>query len=268
LQLAPRKKMYFGWATIRACSRQQSSAMMLLGFAGIGFMACRGCHSLVYGGIMKKIGLSVLPAFVGIALSLSAWPALATIYQSNTGLVSPGTTITFSEGGGAQETPLGNNYGGTGVSFSGLFQDNGTNGAFSNTSPPDATNFNNQRGVAGPFEIDFAAAVRDAVFTFVTNASSTPSIIQSFLGATLVESASVSSSTTNPNDIYGFTGSDFDRIVVTPETAVNQAALIDNLEFNVAAAVPEPSTWAMMILGFAGVGFMAYRRRHSAMLAA
>jgi len=27
------------------------------------------------------------------------------------------------------------------------------------------------------------------------------------------------------------------------------------------AAVPEPSTWAMMILGFAGLGFMAYRRR-------
>jgi PEP-CTERM motif len=24
--------------------------------------------------------------------------------------------------------------------------------------------------------------------------------------------------------------------------------------------VPEPSTWAMMILGFAGIGFMAYRR--------
>jgi hypothetical protein len=27
-------------------------------------------------------------------------------------------------------------------------------------------------------------------------------------------------------------------------------------------AVPEPSTWAMMILGFAGVGFLAYRRRN------
>jgi hypothetical protein len=26
------------------------------------------------------------------------------------------------------------------------------------------------------------------------------------------------------------------------------------------AAVPEPSTWAMIILGFGGVGFMAYRR--------
>jgi PEP-CTERM motif len=30
---------------------------------------------------------------------------------------------------------------------------------------------------------------------------------------------------------------------------------------SIAGAVPEPSTWAMMILGFAGVGFMAYRRK-------
>jgi hypothetical protein len=27
------------------------------------------------------------------------------------------------------------------------------------------------------------------------------------------------------------------------------------------AAVPEPSTWAMMLLGFAGIGFVAYRRK-------
>jgi outer membrane lipase/esterase len=35
-----------------------------------------------------------------------------------------------------------------------------------------------------------------------------------------------------------------------------------NFDFSLLeGAVPEPSTWAMMILGFAGVGFMAYRRR-------
>ena len=35
------------------------------------------------------------------------------------------------------------------------------------------------------------------------------------------------------------------------------------------SAVPEPSTWAMMILGFAGVGFMAFRRKSKpALLAA
>jgi PEP-CTERM motif len=30
---------------------------------------------------------------------------------------------------------------------------------------------------------------------------------------------------------------------------------------NAVGAVPEPSTWAMLILGFAGLGFMAYRRK-------
>jgi hypothetical protein len=34
-------------------------------------------------------------------------------------------------------------------------------------------------------------------------------------------------------------------------------------EVTIATAVPEASTWAMMILGFCGVGFMAYRRKQS-----
>jgi PEP-CTERM motif len=43
-----------------------------------------------------------------------------------------------------------------------------------------------------------------------------------------------------------------------------------NFEIGAAAvaAVPEPSTWAMMILGFAGVGFMAYRRKSKPLLMA
>mgnify|MGYP001553787153 CR=1 FL=1 len=39
-------------------------------------------------------------------------------------------------------------------------------------------------------------------------------------------------------------------------------------EFAFTAAVPEASTWAMMILGFAGIGFMAYRRKSNAALMA
>jgi PEP-CTERM motif len=31
------------------------------------------------------------------------------------------------------------------------------------------------------------------------------------------------------------------------------------------SAVPEPSTWAMMILGFFGVGFLAYRQKNGAL---
>lgn len=36
----------------------------------------------------------------------------------------------------------------------------------------------------------------------------------------------------------------------------------DVLTISAVAAVPEPSTWAMMVLGFAGVGFLTFRRRN------
>jgi hypothetical protein len=36
---------------------------------------------------------------------------------------------------------------------------------------------------------------------------------------------------------------------------------------SVVGAVPEPSTWAMMILGFSGVGYMMYRRKTAALAA-
>jgi hypothetical protein len=53
--------------------------------------------------------------------------------------------------------------------------------------------------------------------------------------------------------------------------AENAGFDVDTIRFGVGAqvvvpptgAVPEPSTWAMMILGFAGVGFMAYRRKQN-----
>jgi hypothetical protein len=43
----------------------------------------------------------------------------------------------------------------------------------------------------------------------------------------------------------------------------NVGNLLDNVSVS---AVPEPSTWAMMILGFLGVGFLAYRRKSGAAL--
>ena len=42
--------------------------------------------------------------------------------------------------------------------------------------------------------------------------------------------------------------------------STNSTTGFDTQSGNV-TAVPEPSTWAMMILGFVGVGFMAYRRK-------
>jgi Protein of unknown function (DUF642)/PEP-CTERM motif len=38
---------------------------------------------------------------------------------------------------------------------------------------------------------------------------------------------------------------------------------LEQISGPITSAVPEPSTWAMMILGFCGVGFMAYRRKQN-----
>ena len=60
------------------------------------------------------------------------------------------------------------------------------------------------------------------------------------------------------NTFYGFAqfaGGDLERygFETTSNTPIDANAAI--------AAVPEPSTWAMMLLGFAGLGFMAYRQK-------
>ncbi|MEH2527756.1 MULTISPECIES: choice-of-anchor K domain-containing protein [unclassified Bradyrhizobium] len=47
-----------------------------------------------------------------------------------------------------------------------------------------------------------------------------------------------------------------------PERGTSTLKIVADFTFATAAPpVPEPSTWAMMILGFGGVGFMAYRRK-------
>jgi hypothetical protein len=46
------------------------------------------------------------------------------------------------------------------------------------------------------------------------------------------------------------------------------AGTLDGGQMFTVSDVPEPSTWAMLILGFAGIGFMAYRRKRNSVLAA
>ena len=93
----------------------------------------------------------------------------------------------------------------------------------------------------------------------------------------------------NPSTQFNFVVSDIGDLEVKPNGSLNNLNLngltvngIDlssgGLSFNLSdlnglsesgpitavQAVPEPSTWAMMILGFCGLGVVAYRRRHRA----
>ena len=51
-------------------------------------------------------------------------------------------------------------------------------------------------------------------------------------------------------------------------TMTSGAVLLDRGQGEAKSAVPEPSTWAMMLLGFAGLGFFGYRRTVKARIAA
>lgn len=55
------------------------------------------------------------------------------------------------------------------------------------------------------------------------------------------------------NRYVTFTDIIFDKVVLSSST---NSFEVDNIS----AAAPELSTWAMMLFGFAGVGFVAYRR--------
>ena len=47
-------------------------------------------------------------------------------------------------------------------------------------------------------------------------------------------------------------------------TSTGNLSSVEQVRVDIAGnvgAVPEPATWAMMVVGFVGVGFMAYRRR-------
>ena len=60
-------------------------------------------------------------------------------------------------------------------------------------------------------------------------------------------------------DYYNLNGTG--KFATTLDTLSTNGYAAGNLAFT--SAVPEPSTWAMMISGFCGLGFMAYRRKRN-----
>jgi hypothetical protein len=63
--------------------------------------------------------------------------------------------------------------------------------------------------------------------------------------------------------LNGFTG----PVPQQPALSKSNYGLVTQVDYTV-SAVPEPFTWAMMILGFFGICFMAYRRRSNVAQAA
>lgn len=75
-----------------------------------------------------------------------------------------------------------------------------------------------------------------------------------------VDGSAGSNPGTVENYIFTATGSS-ETLTLSQSSSTQASPIVDDLSI---AAVPEPSTWAMIILGFASIGFMSYRRKSKA----
>ena len=189
---------------------------------------------------MKRFGLSTLPALlIGAVMAIgAATQASATIYTyTGNADLSTGNYIT----GSVDLNCAGSCAAGTYVYNSGISSFSFTDNTSANV--PIFTVSNSTPGVALYNWVEFvtlnnAAQVTDWFF-FAEIAASVKGVL-----------------TTGPN--WCGPGCAVDQVYDHSTTTVN---LTNHPGTWQVSAVPEPSTWAMMLLGFAGVGFMAYRRK-------
>lgn len=214
----------------------------------------------IFAGLILTIGLS-LPAQAAVVTSYGDEVAFtaATTAQQKTGFsVScsgacvefAGTTfvtannITFFSSGG--------------VNINSAEQQNFSVATLSNVFNPDASGPNTLTitlpSAVTAFGVNFAESIGSSAITIgVGNGSNTL--------------YSVSPTTTAyQKQFLGFVSDTAFNTITVTDTQPDGWFIFDVT--TAVAAVPEPSSWAMLILGFAGVGFVAYRRRNQGALRA
>lgn len=122
---------------------------------------------------------------------------------------------------------------------------------------------------SGAVTLDFATGIADLSVSAQANLEGAfTETAMAFSGATLVDTVSLN----GDNVLFGAEGTNPLLTVTGMDiTSVKVSVTNDSLGFALfggagnVGGVPEPSTWAMMILGFCGLGYMAYRRKNSTM---
>jgi PEP-CTERM motif len=130
---------------------------------------------------------------------------------------------------------------------------------FGNLFNSTGRHLDNNQGSTLALEFLFADAV--SAFAFNLGAHDSSWTLKSYAGANLLETYTFAPTfASNAGQYYGLSGSGITR--ATLEVSSFDYVLLDNLTFALdeAGAVPEPATWAMMLVGFGMVGG-AMRRR-------
>jgi hypothetical protein len=183
----------------------------------------------------------ILGAAVALVLATAA-PAAAVTYTYT-------TQGCFGSCVGGFQTNVSNN----GLSFSGIFP-----ALSDSTSPITLGSFSINPLFTGTDSGEF-----DLKITFSSPGSATSTFEANLSGAIVFGFGGVTVDWDPNGQLVTYPGGSFKLTLADIHlSASNTSDPITGTITNAVAAVPEPSTWAMMILGFFGVGFMAYRRRN------
>jgi hypothetical protein len=219
---------------------------------------------------MKTLGLSLLIAASGAAIALGSSTAaqadiIVTTGVDNTGtdnvLLNPATNVSTVTGTVGQNNLLVNF---TSTSGSGLL----------NANPSGQATVSGGTGNDPLVQLSFDLA-NNATFTnavFNINAATDGEVTIHVEGINITGGSFTDDFTVDANGQNFFTIHAINGQLMTDISllGISGATFQDVRQVRlggggVVAAVPEASTWAMMILGFAGVGFLAYRRKDKGM---
>ncbi|MBI5790619.1 MAG: PEP-CTERM sorting domain-containing protein [Rhodocyclales bacterium] len=184
------------------------------------------------------------------------------------------TTITFDEFAATNNnSPLTTLYAGLGVTFG--TDNSGTFGGIGQGDPgnwslfgTNGTAFLGNNGVNNFNSYDttifFSSAVSNVSFDVSRSNGSTAGqsmTAYAYQGATLLGSQSVNLGAINSWSTFSFAMGGIDKLVLDGSQGGFSPYGVDNLQFNSAAPVPEPETYAMMLAGLGLLGVVARRRR-------
>jgi hypothetical protein len=154
----------------------------------------------------------------------------------------------------------------TGWTIFGDFSYSGTSGTFAGVAPEDGNyqvylgSVNTTGGIYQTFTD--TPGVEYTATGWYTGIGGPPSSLEISLdGTDIINLNPAPSNGVYTEFTYRFIGTGSDTVTVT-SYQVPSYNLVDN--FSVTAAIPEASTWGMLMLGFAGLGLVGYRARRLA----
>lgn len=216
-----------------------------------------------------------MKTFIGLAIAASAagllaTPASATLITFDNLAVGTvlsnqyaGVTFTANAFSGASSSSAGGNW----ATNTDMTIVSSTGGDVGGLGTPSLVSGNILRSFNGwlnedgdpSFSINFAAPISSISMAFA--GVSTPADVRLFAynGNTLL--GTVAGTVTTGQFVLSFSSASITRVAVTPGS-FNDWVGVDNINYTAAAgAVPEPTSWAMMIAGFGVVGGAMRRRQ-------